>query len=304
MKKQVALGGLLAIALGLTLVSIAAAQTTATAAPSTVSGSWMGDFGGSYKSWDVTLPANTDVTLTYAFWPCNNTGAYDLEVWSAEGMMGSGTQAGACSKELTWNTGAGGPATIRLSNYFGSSPSNWSLTSTGMALADGMAPAMMSEKTMAPAAMMAPAMMATTETMAADTAMMAPDKGMMADDKSMMADHAMSPAMAPAMAPASGMAGTLFGDGSGAIATYDMPVMEGKTYSLTMAGGMDVGGNWPGVGFNVWGPVGLVASSHSAFGMAHSTTFTAPSTGPYVIQVYNYHPGRTLFYAFEPVATN
>lgn len=295
MKKLFTLGTLLAVALGIALGGVAAAQSESTS--TIVSGTWMGDFGGSYKSWDVTLPADTNVTLTYAFWPCPNASAYDLEVWGAGGLMGSGVQAGACSKELTWNTGAGGPATIRLSNYFGAGPSNWSLTSTGIALPDGVAPA--------PAA---PAEPAAAEPAMADTA--AGAAAAMTD--TMAADATAADTMAPAAAaapaapaaPASGMAGTLFGDVGGAYATYDMAVMEGQTYTLTMASGMDVGGGWPGIGFNVWGPMGLVAMSHSTYGAPHTATFTAPSSGTYVVQVYNYHPGRTLFYAFEPMASN
>ena len=78
-----------------------------------------------------------------------------------------------------------------------------------------------------------------------------------------------------------------------------MPVTSGTTYTLEMSRGLDVGGNWPAVGFHVWGPSGLVASSSMTHDSPASATFTATMDGTYTVQMYNYHHGHTMFYALH-----
>jgi hypothetical protein len=92
------------------------------------------------------------------------------------------------------------------------------------------------------------------------------------------------------------------GDIGGAYGTYPIPVIEGNTYTVTMTYGTPSGGMWPGVGFKVWGPDGLVAtgakpSKHDAD--TKTATFTADTTGTYTVQVYNYHHGLVVFYSLE-----
>ena len=60
--------------------------------------------------------------------------AVGIAVWSPSGQLGASEQKDACTQELAWNTGAGGPAEIKLYNYLAGVGTWWTMTSTGMAL--------------------------------------------------------------------------------------------------------------------------------------------------------------------------
>ncbi len=276
---------------------------TAAADGHAMTGSGTGNVGGAHQQWNATLPANTDAELGITFWPCINPHAIDLEVYDASGLAGAAMQTGPCSKSLSWNTGAGGDVMIQMANYLHGIGTHWTITAEGFSLGEGsaMMAASMDDGMMADSD---DAMMADDDAaMADDDAMMAEDDGeeaMMADDDAMMAEGT-SDAMAPkvAMMGDDAMAGTLVGDVGGSFFTYDMPVTAGETYTLRMTNGLGVGGNWNGVGFKVWGPNGLVATSTTMHGAPDSVTFTADMDGTYQVQVYNYHHGETLYYAFD-----
>ncbi len=280
-----------AIAVGAALLSsgLAYAQDDASAI-STVTGSMTGDRGGAHVTWAVDLPADTDASLRLAFWPCGNAAAFELEVWAPDRMLGKASQSGPCEKLLTWNTGDGGPVTIRFSNYLHGVGTNYSVTAEGFSLPGASAPAAMADA----ATTADDAAATTTDATTADaTAADAP----MADTTAatMAADDSATPVVGASAASG----GTLFGNSGGAFATHDMPVTEGTTYTLEMSRGLDVGGNWPAVGFHVWGPNGLVASSKASHDSPASATFTAAMDGTYTVQMYNYHHGHTMFYALH-----
>ena len=302
MRKFLILTAAIAIGAALLTTGIASADGHI----STVSGSMNGDFGGAHMSWDVDLPADTDAELRLAYWPCLNPDAVQLEVWGADSMLGSAGWSSPCEKTLAWNTGDGGAASIRFSNYLQGVGTNYSVSAEGFSLPGGDAPAaMMAEETMADdsdEAMMADdagdEVMADDATMAdeGEEAMAEEGDGEMmvaeaaADDTVMMADDGSGDSAAN---------GTLVGNAGGAFATHALPVTSGTTYNLEMTRGMDVGGNWPAVGFHVWGSNGLVASSSMSYGSNAKATFTADMDGEYTVQMYNYHHGRTMFYALH-----
>lgn len=267
------------------------------AALSTVSGSMSGDRGGAHATWDVDLPANTDATLRLSFWPCT-AHAVELEVWGAGGMLGKAGQSGACNKMLSWNTGAGGAATIRFSNYMHNVSTNYAVSAEGFSLPGASAPAPAADTTAATDDA------ATADDAAADDTMAATDAA--ADDTMAAADTAEAPAATAGDETVMGIeaagetgatTGTLLGNSGGAFATYDLPVTAGTTYNLEMTRGMDAGGNWPSVGFHVWSPNGLVTSSSMSHGSNATASFTATMDGTYTVQMYNYHHGMTMFYA-------
>lgn len=290
---------ILTAAIGLGAALLSSGLVSADGHVSTVSGTLAGDRGGAHASWDVNLPADTDATLTLAFWPCGVPSALELEVWGANGMLGKARQSGGCEKSLSWNTGDGGPATIRYSNYLHGVPTHYAVGAEGFSLPGGVAP-------VAPAAPMADDTAADDTAMADDAAADATMADTTAADtttaaagtETMAADTA---AAAPVVGAGAAAGGTLLGNSGGAFATHDMPVTAGTTYTLEMSRGLDVGGNWPAVGFHVWGPNGLVASSKATHDSPASATFTAAMDGTYTVQMYNYHHGHTMFYALHHV---
>lgn len=284
--------------LGLVLAGSLAGTTLAQmAAEGSVSGTLVGDRGGAHVTWDVTLPASTDVTLKLAHWPCNTGQSISFAVWGAASKIAGSRQHDACTQSAMFNTGAGGAAKIQLSNYLHGVGTWYTLTAEGMTLPGTM-----------PAPSAAPAAGATTtEAEPAPTAAPGAAAPKAAD---MMTDAAPAAAMAPAAAaPAAAPAAsinvqdqTLLGNSGGASANYDLMVKEGQTYTVKMHYGTDMGGTWPAIGFKVWGPNGWVASSHAA-GSGHAeATFTATGDVKYSIQVYNYHHGVTAFYGIEAMA--
>lgn len=252
--------------------------------PSELSGTMVGDRGGAYQVWNVELPASSDVTLTLSHWPCNTGNAIGVEVWGANGLIGRSRQQDACSQTVSFNTGTGGAAEIKAYNYLSGVGTWWSLSATGMALPGGMAPK--------PAPAVEPA--------AAEAA--AP-----AAEGEMAAAAAPAPAPAPAapMAPAAGAVNVdnavLYGTEGGGIMKYDFMVVGGTTYDATLTYASPNGGNWPGVGFTVWGPTGLVAKGSGGVGQA-SASFTAGGNDMYTVEVHNYHPGVPVFYALSVAA--
>jgi hypothetical protein len=273
----------LALAGGL-LFGAAATAAAQDAAMPDASGTLVGDHGGAYQTWDVTLPASTDVTLTLMHWPCVTGKAIGLNVWGPSGKLASSWESNACTQKASFNTGSGGSAQIQLFNYLHGVGTWWSLDAEGITL--GAAPA--------PAA--APAVAAAAP--AADTTMAA------AAPAAAPAAAAPAPAAAPAAASASVMAGgTVFGDSGGAYADHNLTVEEGKMYSVEMTVGLDRGGAWPGVGFDVWGPGGKrIAQGMWTDADTVAASFTADGNVVYLIKVHNYHHGLTAWYSLDAKA--
>lgn len=295
-------------AFGLTTVLLLSVAGNAAADGHMVTGSGAGNLGGAQMQWNTTLPANTDASMTIGFWPCINPGAIQLDVYGASGLAGSAGQDGPCTKSLSWNTGEGGDVLVQFTNYLHGVGTHWTITTEGFSLGEGAG--MMAETDDAMMADDGAEAMADDAEMADDAAMadeaMADEAMAEEDGEEMMAEGdgemmAAAAEMAPkaAMVGEQEMAGTLVGDIGGAFTTYDMPVSAGQTYNLRMTRGMGVGGNWPGVGFKVWGTNGLVTRSMATYGDPATATFTADADGTYQVQVYNYHHGQTLFYAFD-----
>jgi len=270
---------------------------------SLVQGSMVGDRGGAEQTWPISLPADTDASVTLAFWPCLDPNAFQLDVLGPDGVLGTASQAGPCSRTLAWNTGEGGDVTLRMYNYLHNVPTNYSISATGFDLPGGAAPAMDAADTDEEAG---DSTAADGEMESADTA--ETDTAADADVAEVDADAAESDGDEVAADTedaggdadsASGAVGTLLGNAGGAFATVDLPVKAGATYNLEMSRGLDVGGNWPAVGFKVWGPNGLVARSTFSYGSPAAASFTAAADDVYTVQIYNYHHGRTLFYALS-----
>lgn len=285
---------LLALALVFGMATTAMAQDEAAATPD-ASGTLVGDTGGAYQTWNLSLPSNQDVTLTLTHWPCNTGGAIGLNVWGPSGKLAGSSASDACTEMASFNTGDGGSATIQLYNYMHGVGTWWALDAEGISL--GAAPAAPA----APAATEAEA--ATDSTAAAGENAMAGESAM--TDTTATTEAAAAPAAPAAAAPAAGslsVGDSLFGDAGGAYDNYNLTVQEGSSYTVEMTIGTDRGGNWPGVGFDVWGPSGHVARGSWVDNDTLSATFTANGDVVYLIQPYNYHHGLTLFYSLEAMA--
>jgi hypothetical protein len=260
--------------------------------PVEVSGTMVGNTGGAYETWNVNLPKNTDVSLSLVHWPCNTGGAVGLEVYTAAGQVAASHEQDACTQAVAWNSGDGGKTEVKLYNYLPDIGTWWTLTATGAMLPGAMAPV----------AAMAAAK--TTTTMAATTTTTtAPAAAAAAAPATTGSTTAPAMAAKPAMAPAVGGVmvdnAVLYGDSGGAYAKYDFLVKNGQTYDAMLQAASPNGGSWPGVGFEVYGPTGLVASaSVDSAGMA-STSFTATGNDKYTVAVYNYHAGVPIFYHLE-----
>jgi len=293
--RNVMRAGALAAIVVLALSTAVLAQTADPVAvpTSTVSGTMVGDGGGAYQIWNVTLPAGTDVTFSLNYWPCNAGDAIGIEAWDASGLLGWSSEADACTQEVSWNTDKGGPAEIKVHNYLDGVGTWWSLTSTGVALPGAVAPVAAAPVEPAKAEVKGETVMVakaadttTTETKAVETT---------------------TAEAAPVVAKAEPATGTimvdnsvLYGDSGGANQMYDLMVTEGTTYDATMVYASPNGGTWPGVGFKVWGPDGLVAQSMTEeFSSVATASFTAEGNNKYYIQVFNYHGGVPVFYSLE-----
>jgi hypothetical protein len=295
--RNVMRAGLIVAAFALLLAGTAFAQESAV---SELSRTMVGDAAGAYQVWNVDLPANTDVTLTLSHWPCNTGPAIGIEVWGADGLMGMSSEKDACTQELSWNTGDGGPAEIKAYNYLPGVGTWWSMSATGLTLPGATAP--MAAEPAAEGEMAAEAAPAEGE-MAAEAA---PAEGEMAKEAA-PAEGEMAAEAAPVEAAAAPAAGTvsvdnavLYGTEGGGIMKYDFLAEGGKTYDVTMTYGSPLGGTWPGVGIKVWGLSGLVATG-SSDGVHATASFTAGGNDQYTVEVYNYHPGLPIFYSLEVV---
>lgn len=264
------------------------------AAEGALSGTLVGDRGGAHMAWDVTLPANADVTIKLAHWPCNTGQSISFAVWGAASKLASSHQHDACTQSAMFNTGAGGMAKLQMSNYLHGVGTWYTLTAEGMTLPEAM-----------PAPSAAPAAASTTTedepAPAPPPAAAAPKAADMMTDTSASAPAMAAGAMAPA-ASINAQDQTLLGNSGGASASYDLMVKEGQSYTVKLHYGTDMGGTWPGIGFKVWGPNGWVASSHATGSGSAEAMFTASGDVKYTIQVYNYHHGVTAFYGIEAMA--
>jgi hypothetical protein len=260
-------------ALALSTTATAAAQGTGA-----LTGTLVGDSGGAYQTWNVTLPADTKVTLTLSHWPCQTGESVGLNVWGASGLLAHSWESDACTQKAWFNSGSGGMAEIQLFDYLHGVGTWWSLSAEGITLG-GSAPAQP-----APVAAEAKPAEAAGTTMSASTA-------------------AATTTTAAAPKASSGLLATdtIFGDTAGAFDNYNLTVEEGKSYTVRMTVGTDWGGNWPGVGFDVWGPQGHVASGAWTSTNTLEATFKATGNVVYLVQPFNYHHGLTLFYTIETV---
>jgi hypothetical protein len=289
--------GLIVAMLVAALVATVAAQEAAPAAeapmPSgSISGTMVGDRGGAYVTLEVALPADTDVTLKLEHWPCLTGGAVGVNVWTADGWLAQSEEADACTQEASFNTGAGGPASIQVFNYLHGIGTWYSLTAEGITLPGAM-PAAPAE--VAPAEEAAPVAEAeeAEEAVPAEEAAAA-EPAEEAEEAAEMMPVAPAPAGKVMVEDA-----TLFGNSGGAFASYDLAVMAGKEYEVTMTYGADLGGEWKAVGFNVWCASGWAAQGAKVDMDTKEATFTADADGTCQIQVYNYYEGLTVFYSLE-----
>jgi hypothetical protein len=278
-----------ALVLAASLVVSMTAMAAETPAKSEVSGTMVGDVGGAYQTWNVTLPKSTDVTLTLNHWPCNTGDAIGIEVWGPSGNLGMSEQKDACTQELAWNTGAGGPAEVKAFNYLAGVGTWWMLTSTGFTLPGATAPKPVAEKPAAETAEMAKPAAAAVTTTAAKPAAEAAEKPAVAAKPATQA--------APGMLSVNNV--VLYGTEGGGIQKYDLMVKKGTTYNAVMDFASPNGGTWPGVGFKVWGPDGLVAESQADEPGQARATFTAGGDDKYYVEAYNYHSGVPIFYALS-----
>lgn len=286
MRRLMRVGVLVLVA---SLVVSMTALAAETEAKSEVSGTMVGDVGGAFQTWNVTLPKDTDVTLTLNHWPCNTGDAIGLEVWGPAGLMGQSMQKDACTQELAWKTAAGGPAEIKMYNYLAGVGTWWQMMSTGVALPGAMAP-------MAPAAPVAAA------EPKADTTTAAAAKPA-AETVTAAKPAAETTVAAKPVAPAAGTLSVdnavLYGDPGGGIMKYDLMVKKDTPYDATLVFASPNGGTWPGVGFKVWGPDGLVTTGKSGSPGMVSAKFTPGGDDKYYVEVYNYHGGVPVFYSLD-----
>ena len=114
-----------------------------------------------------------------------------------------------------------------------------------------------------------------------------------------------APAPAEAAAPAPEEAavaeevwgGVLVGDGGGAYDTYTLTAEETGEVELTMHYAPDDAVIGAGVGFNVYGPSGKVASGrYTGTHGQRTATFDVTAGTDYSVQVFNYLPGVTISY--------
>jgi hypothetical protein len=272
MKKFVLPLAVVALVLAFVWVAGAAAQT---GTMSTVNGFIWGNSGGSHQEWTVAVPMNTDVTVSVEYNPCAPPNAVALAAYGPEGQVGVSHQTAYCTKTMAWNTGDSTSVTIKLSYYEHGMELYYVMNATGIDLNAGQAPMAAEEQ--------AEVTQPVTGTMVVSGTEAAPVV-------------APAPAPAPITVPAD-----ILGTSGGAHMKYDMMLTGGQEYDAVMTYWLDAGGNWPAVGFTVWGPDGVVAQSKSMYGAPAEADFIAPMDGKYTLDVYNYHPGITLYYTLSGV---
>ena len=253
-------------------VGAAAAQETETV--SAVGGTLVGDRGGSHMEWTAAVPANTDVQLTVTYSPCGSPDGVTLMVYSDDGQVTKANPDGHCTKTAFWNTAGSTSANIKLSNYLHGIALNYILASKGFTLEGAE-------------------MVSDTATMQAE--MDAADAEMMAEEA---AETEAMEAEVTETLKANAATGEVLGTNGGGHSKYDIDLEAGGTYAALMTYNMDVGGTWPSVGFDIWGPGGSVVASgvKEQHGNNFAVNFSAPMDGTYTVDVYNYHPGRMMYY--------
>lgn len=260
---------LAAAVLGFAYVGSAAAQD----ATSTSYGTLVGNVGGAHMEWTASAEPNTNAMVSVTYSPCIDPDAVSLVVYSSDGQTTTAYRDGHCKKTATWNTSDSDSATIKLSNYLHGVATNYAIETSGLTVA-GAAPAMD----------------------AADDEMMADDEAADADAAAAAEEEAAMSDAAETLA-ANADTGTVVGDAGGAYATYDVELTAGQRYAGAMVYNMDVGGQWPGVGMTIYGPDGWsYNSSHDMHRSGVTADFVAPADGTYKVQIYNYHPGRVMYY--------
>jgi len=296
MKKFVLPLAVVALTLAVVLAGTAAAQETVS-----VPGTIVGDRGGAHMEWNVPVPANTDAMVSVTYAPCAPPGTVSLMVYSSDGQVTRAYQEGHCTKSAYWNTGSSETALVKLSYYEPGVALNYVITADGITLTGAEMP--MAEEEMAEEEM-AEEPMAEEEVTAEETEAegeMAVEEEAATEETESVAETVVETVEGVASAvgtmKANAVEGTLLGTVGGAHMKYEVDLTGGQEYEGLMRYSMDAGGNWPAVGFIVWGPDGsVVTRSKSMYSLPATANFVAPMDGTYTVDVYNYHPGRTMAY--------
>ena len=254
-------------------VGVAAAQEGETTV-SAVNGTIVGDRGGTHTEWTAEVPANTDVHLSVEYSPCGDASAIALMVYSNDGQVTKAVPDGHCRKTAKWNTAGSNMATIKLSNYLHGIALYYVMASKGFAVTDAT---LVSTTGEVKAAVEAAEGEAAAE---ADAEMAAKEAAVVETLKANAAE------------------GSVLGTKGGGHSKYEVDLEAGGTHAVLMHYMMDVGGTWPAVGFQIWGPDGSVVATgkHRQHGPYVGATFVPAMAGTYTVDVYNYHPGHTMGY--------
>ncbi|MBC7237181.1 MAG: hypothetical protein H5T69_15170 [Chloroflexi bacterium] len=93
------------------------------------------------------------------------------------------------------------------------------------------------------------------------------------------------------------LAGQLTGDRAGSFHYYALSATAGQAAAVSLSFAPDPPGTATGIGFTIYGPMGVVAqSARTAQAGERVAHLVARSTGNYLVQVYNYIPGLTVDY--------
>jgi len=265
MKKFILPFAVVALALSFAGVTGAAAQT---GTASSVDGFLVGDRGGAHQEWTLSVPANTDVTVSVEYAPCAPPNAVSFVAYSSDGQVARARQVGHCRKLAAWNTASSDSVTLKLSYYEHGMVIYYVVNAEGIVLAPVAPPAVAVEEAAEPAAVEEAEVVEVVEA-----------------------------APAPVVVVGDRVEGTVLGTRGGGHVKYEVNLTAGQLYSGLMNYHLDAGGVWPAVGFTVWGPHGrVVAQSKAMHGSPAVVDFVASVTGKYYVNVYNYHPGRTLMF--------
>jgi hypothetical protein len=303
MRKFILPLAVVAFALALAWVGGVAAQEAMT---STASGTIVGNGGGSHLEWNVPVEPNTDVTLKLTYVPCAPSNTVAFSVYAPDGMLASGEPSGSCSRTAAFNSASNDAVMVKLSYYEHGQGLWWVIEADGADLGQAqlMGGEAMAEEPAEAEEMAETEEAAETEEMAETDEAAETEEMAETDEAAEAEDMAEEPAADAGTVTLGKAEGTLLGTLGGAHAKYDVNLTGGQRYAGVMTYYMDQGGVWPAVGFAVWGPNGLEAISHSMHGMPATVDFVASETGGYTIDVFNYHPGRTMTYILTgmPVA--
>jgi hypothetical protein len=287
MKKFILVVAVVALAVAFALVTGAAAQTEAV---STVDGFIWGNSGGAHQVWDLAVPQNTDVNVSVEYNPCAPPNSVAFVAYSSDGQVVPAHQTAHCTKELAFNTGSSESLELKLSYYEHGQQLYYVVKATGLDLAAVAAPeaeAVVEEEVKVSEVA---AEEAVTETAAVAVEEAAP------------AEEAVVEEAAPvnvSVVKGTEVEGNVLGTSGGGHVKYDVMLTGGQEYNAIMNYHFDVGGDWPAVGFTVWGPDGVVAMGKHMYGTPAEATFVAPDDAKYTVDVYNYHPGLTLYWNLQ-----